>query len=134
MDADLHDLTAAYALDALDADEADAYEAHLAQCDLCRGELATLTKTATALAWAIEAPAPPERLRSRILEAAGAERTNVVPLPSVRCTTLMSLAGSWTPSFVAAMAGSFHFLILPRKMAAMASGESFKSPVPVGRL
>jgi len=89
MDADLHDLTAAYALDALDADEADAYEAHLAQCDLCRGELATLTKTATALAWASEAPAPPERLRSRILEAAGAERTNVVLLPPPRRPRLL---------------------------------------------
>ena len=32
MDADLHDLTAAYALDALDADEADAYEARLRAC------------------------------------------------------------------------------------------------------
>ncbi len=94
MDADLHELTAAYALDALDADEADAYEAHLAQCESCRTELATLGKTATALAWAVEAPAPPERLRSRILDAAAAERTNVVPLlPQRRPWLLRATAG-----------------------------------------
>ena len=36
----LHDLTAAYALDALDPDEARAYEEHLAHCERCRSELA----------------------------------------------------------------------------------------------
>jgi anti-sigma-K factor RskA len=93
MDADLHDLTAAYALDALDADEADAYEAHLARCGPCRAELATLGETAAALAWAVEAPAPPERLRARILDAAGGERTNVVPLPQRRPWLLRATAG-----------------------------------------
>jgi len=77
---DVHDLTAAYALDALDADERDRYEAHLAQCERCRGELATLGEATTALALAVPAPAPPARLRSRILDAAAAERANVVPL------------------------------------------------------
>jgi anti-sigma-K factor RskA len=78
---DLHELTAAYALDALDADEAEAYEAHLAQCESCRAELAELSETATALAFGVDSPAPPPRLRSAILDAAAAERTNVVPLP-----------------------------------------------------
>jgi anti-sigma-K factor RskA len=77
---DLHELTAAYALDALDADEAEAYEAHLAQCEPCRAELAALGEAATALAFATPAPAPPPRLRTAILDAAGAERANVVPL------------------------------------------------------
>ena len=78
---DLHDLTAAYALDALDADETLAYEAHLAQCERCREELASLSESATALAWAVDAPAPPVALRDRVLVAAAAERVNVVPLP-----------------------------------------------------
>jgi anti-sigma-K factor RskA len=78
---DLHELTAAYALDALEADEAEAYEAHLAQCERCRLELAELSETAAALGFGVESPAPPERLRSAILDAAAAERTNVVPLP-----------------------------------------------------
>jgi anti-sigma factor RsiW len=77
---DVHDLTAAYALDALDADEAEAYERHLGQCDECRAQLAELSETAGALAFGAVAPAPQPRLRSAILEAAAAERSNVVPL------------------------------------------------------
>ena len=76
----LHDLTAAYALDALDAEDARAYEAHLARCERCRGELASLSEAAGALAYATDAPAPPPELRARILEEAGRERENVVPL------------------------------------------------------
>jgi anti-sigma factor RsiW len=78
---DIHDLTAAYALDALDSDDAADYEAHLGQCERCREELATLSETAAALAWATDAPVPPARLRAAILGAAAAERTNVIPLP-----------------------------------------------------
>jgi len=76
----IHDLTAAYALDALDSEEAREYEAHLAHCERCRGELASLSETATALAYAAEAPAPSPGLRSRILQQARSERVNVVPL------------------------------------------------------
>jgi anti-sigma-K factor RskA len=77
---DAHELTAAYALDALDPDEAEAYERHLSQCEECREQLAELNETAAALAFGAVAPAPPTRLRTSILEAAAAERTNVVPL------------------------------------------------------
>jgi len=77
---DLHDLTAAYALDALDGDEVEAYERHLSQCEDCRAELAELNETAAALAFGAVAPAPPARLRAAILETAAAERSNVVPL------------------------------------------------------
>jgi anti-sigma-K factor RskA len=77
---DPHDLTAAYALDALDPDEAAAYERHLGQCEECRVQLAELTETAASLAFGSVAPAPPARLRASILDAAAAERSNVVPL------------------------------------------------------
>jgi anti-sigma-K factor RskA len=81
MEADaLHDLTAAYALDALDDEEARRYEAHLARCERCRDELASLSESASALAYATEAPEPPADLRARILEQARSERPNVVPL------------------------------------------------------
>jgi anti-sigma-K factor RskA len=76
----IHELTAAYALDALEPEEAREYEAHLAHCERCRSELASLSETATALAYAAEAPAPRPELRSRILQQARSERTNVVPL------------------------------------------------------
>jgi anti-sigma-K factor RskA len=77
---DIHDLTPAYALDALDPDEAEAYEKHLGQCEQCRAQLAELAEPATALAFGTVSPAPSPRLRSAILEAAAAERSNVVPL------------------------------------------------------
>jgi anti-sigma factor RsiW len=76
----VHDLTAAYALDALDADEAREYEEHLAHCERCQRELASLGGAAAALAYATDSPAPPAELRDRILSAARAERPNVVPL------------------------------------------------------
>jgi anti-sigma-K factor RskA len=76
----LHELTAAYALDALDEREAAEYEAHLARCERCRDELVEFRETASALAYAVEAPPPPAVLRERIVAQAAAERPNVVPL------------------------------------------------------
>ena len=81
MEADaLHDLTAAYALNALDAEDARRYEAHLARCEHCQSELAELSESAGALAYAADAPTPSADLRTRILDRARAERPNVVQL------------------------------------------------------
>jgi anti-sigma-K factor RskA len=77
---DPHDLTAAYALDALEPEEAEAYERHLGSCDQCREQLAELSETSAALAFGTVSPAPPPALRTSILDAAAAERSNVVPL------------------------------------------------------
>lgn len=76
----VHDLTAAYALDALDEVDTRMYEDHLATCETCRHELASLANAAGALAYAVESPNPPPALRERILDTARAERGNVVPL------------------------------------------------------
>lgn len=76
----LHQLTAAYALDALDPAEEAAYEEHLAHCASCQEELAQLSGVASALALAAGPADPPAALRGRILDAARAERPNVVPL------------------------------------------------------
>jgi anti-sigma factor RsiW len=76
----VHDLTAAYALDALEPEEARGYEEHLAGCERCREELASLQGAAGALAYAAPPARPPEELRGRILAAARAERPDVVPL------------------------------------------------------
>ena len=81
MEADaIHQLTAAYALDALDEHDEREYEEHLARCPHCRAELASLTEAATSLAYGVESPPPPAGLRDRILDQARAERPNVVPL------------------------------------------------------
>lgn len=76
----IHELTAAYALDALDEPEEREFEEHLRTCEPCREELASLQATAGALAYAVESPPPPEALRGRILEQVRAERGKVVPL------------------------------------------------------
>ncbi|MCW2977105.1 MAG: anti-sigma factor [Actinomycetia bacterium] len=91
---DLHELTAAYALDALDAHEAREYEAHLSHCERCRDELSTLAEPATALAWGAEPATPPAALRGRIIEAAAAERANVVPLRRQRLFRATSAAAA----------------------------------------
>ncbi len=77
---DLHELTAAYALDALDPDEREAYETHLRDCGECRAQLASLAGTVGALGYATEGPVPAADLRSRIVSAARAEPPNVVAL------------------------------------------------------
>jgi hypothetical protein len=58
--------------------------------------------------------------------------TNVVPLPSERCTTPIGVPGA--PGFSFAIAGSFHFVILPRKMPANASRVSLSGALSSGRL
>jgi anti-sigma factor RsiW len=88
----IHDLTAAYALDALDPDQAREYEAHLARCERCRNELASLSETVGFLAYATEGPAPPPELRSRILQQARGERANVVPLRPRWATPVAAVA------------------------------------------
>jgi len=84
MSEDLHELSALYVLDALTGEDLARFEAHLEGCDRCREELAGLRGAAGALAFAVEGPAPPTALRGRILDAARAERQNVVSLPARR--------------------------------------------------
>jgi anti-sigma factor RsiW len=88
----IHELTAAYALDALDDAEEREYEDHLARCPRCREQLSSLGEAASALAFAAEGPAPPAALRARILEQARSERPNVVPLR--RRTTWIAAAAA----------------------------------------
>lgn len=79
MDAEtLHELTAAYALDALDELDEREYEGHLRGCARCREDLAELSEASAALAYGAPPAAPPKALRDRILADARAERANVV--------------------------------------------------------
>jgi anti-sigma-K factor RskA len=80
MESEIHELTAAYALNALAPDEERAYEEHLRHCARCREELVDLQEAAAALSYLAEAPAPSPDLGDRIVAAAIAERPNVVPL------------------------------------------------------
>jgi anti-sigma-K factor RskA len=77
----IHDLAAAYALNALDDSERSDFEEHLAGCEQCSEELEGLSDAAAALAYVPEGPAPPVALRERLLEQVHVERaSNVVPL------------------------------------------------------
>lgn len=111
---DVHDLTAAYALDALEPDEAEAYEAHLGQCEECRAQLAELNESAAALAFGTVAPAPPARLRESILSAAAAERSNVVPLPR----------RNWMPRVLAVAAAAAACIAVGFTVAALRPGAT----------
>ncbi len=75
---DAHALSGAYAIDALDADEREIFEEHLAGCDECRREVASLQE-AGALLGVDRAVAPPLDLRARVLADIAAVR----PLPPV---------------------------------------------------
>jgi len=82
--AEIHELSAAYALDALDASELEAFEDHLARCAECRENAASFQAVASELAYEAEAPAPPQALRERILADARREQPKVVSLPRRR--------------------------------------------------
>lgn len=92
---ELHELTAAYALDALDPDERRAFEAHLEGCERCRAELASFWEVSGALALAAGGPEPAPALRERVLEAVRAESGgNVVPLEPRRRRAVAPVVGA----------------------------------------
>jgi anti-sigma-K factor RskA len=77
----IHELSAAYALDALDPADEQAFEEHLSRCAECREHVAAFHAAASELAHATPAPAPPRQLRERILSGVRAERgANVASL------------------------------------------------------
>lgn len=83
---DLHDLAAAYAVDAVDDEEREAFAAHLPSCEPCRQEVAQLTDAAAALSDGLQVQPPPE-LRDRVLgliaaEAAGPQTPSGAQTPS----------------------------------------------------
>ncbi len=132
---DPHDLTAAYALDALDPGEAEAYERHLGQCEECREQLAELNETAAALAFGAVAPAPPARLRASILEAAAAERTNVVPLSRRRWVTRgLALAAAAAACIAVGLGVSLSQSSPPPQSWTVAVGQNGKATISVSGL
>ncbi|HST25850.1 MAG TPA: anti-sigma factor [Gaiellaceae bacterium] len=89
----IHDLVAAYALNALDDSERREFEEHLAACEQCSDELESLQDAAMALAYVPEGPAPPPALRDRLLDRVHAEQTaTVVRVPARRRFALPAFA------------------------------------------
>jgi anti-sigma-K factor RskA len=132
---DTHDLTAAYALDALDPDEAEAYERHLSQCEECREQLAELNEAAAALAFGAAAPAPPARLRTSILDAAAAERSNVVPLLRRRWVARgLAVAAAAAACIVVGLAVSLSQSSSPQQRWTVAVAPTGKATISVSGL
>jgi anti-sigma-K factor RskA len=69
----IHELAAAYAVNALDDRERSLFEAHLSECDQCPDTVRSFQATAAALAVGVPTVDPPLALRARILELAARE-------------------------------------------------------------
>ena len=78
MNADIHGLSGAYAVDALDDVERAEFERHLGQCPECQDEVASLRAAAVELTHA-SAATPPPALRESVLQ----QISTVRPLPPV---------------------------------------------------
>jgi anti-sigma-K factor RskA len=76
---EIHDLAAAYAVNALDPEDRWTYERHLDDCERCNEDVAALRESTTDLAYAADGPQPSPELRDRILTAARAERRAAAP-------------------------------------------------------
>jgi anti-sigma factor RsiW len=109
----LHELSAAYALDALDPQEREEFELHLSTCPACREDVAAFTETAAALAYAAPPASPPARLRADILRRAAEDRPAAVVLPFRRRRVEVVLSAGLALAAAAAIvlgiwAGSLH--------------------------
>jgi anti-sigma-K factor RskA len=93
---DIHHLTGAYALDAVDDIERARFEQHLAECEDCRLEVASLREAAGLLS-ETTAVTPPPALRESVL----AGISQVRPLPPIVHRTPV-VQRRWFPLLVAA--------------------------------
>jgi anti-sigma-K factor RskA len=100
---DIHALSGAYAVDALDDVERAGFERHLAGCDTCQAEVASLREATAAMSDDV-ALAPPPELRAAVLDGI----TRVRPLPPVVATSHRAEGDTtsrrrWFPALVAAV-------------------------------
>jgi anti-sigma-K factor RskA len=105
---EVRDLAAGFVLGALPPDEMEAVRAHLAACPEAHHEVAELGGVVPHLAEAVEPVEPPADLRTRILDAAAADRSrNVVafPVPSrPAAPPARRLSASWVVAAAAVVA------------------------------
>ena len=88
-DIDIHQLAAAYALDAVDERERAEFEAHYPTCPVCPPEVAGFRETLSKVAASV-AVAPPPSLKSNVM----AEHRNA-PVNSRLCSPTRS--STWLP-------------------------------------
>jgi len=104
-----------YAVGALRPREAERVAAHLAQCPVCREELAGIATAVNALPGMVLLREPPAGLKERILAAAAAEAAGptATPAPPVRRETSWTFRPTWSWLGVGALAAAaVLFLVL----------------------
>ncbi len=98
---EIHELSAAYALDALGPEELAEFEAHLAHCSECRENVAAFQEAVSELAYDVDAPAPSPALRDRVLADARREQPKVVAMPRRRWAFPIAAAAAFAAGCVA---------------------------------
>jgi len=105
-----------YAVGALRPREAERVAAHLAECPVCREELAEIATAVNALPDMVLLREPPAGLKERILSAAAAEAAagpTAMPAPPARRETSWTFRPTWSWLGVGALAAAaFLFLVL----------------------
>jgi anti-sigma factor RsiW len=125
----LHELSAAYALDALDPAEREEFELHLSACERCRADVASFTGTAAALAYAAPPANPPAHLRAEILRRAREDGPSAVVLPFRRRRVEAALSAGLAVAAAAAIvlgiwANSLHGKVDQQRSALSARGQT----------
>lgn len=112
MNADVHHLVAAYALDALDGDERSMFEAHLAGCGDCQAELRDFELVVGELADA-DATAPPVDLKARVMRVV-ADTVQVEPeqAPIAPVVSLSERRRRFAPATLLASAAAVALLVV----------------------
>jgi len=110
-DREPHTLAGAYAMDAISAPDRARFERHLAGCEECTQEIASLREATARLATASAVP-PPSGLKERVLAAAALARQQPPPVRAV---------GRESPARIPAIAGRLRALDRPRRMALVAA-------------
>ena len=97
MSTEPHTLSGAFVLDALSPEEAEQFRRHLQSCAVCREEVRELREAAARLG-AVEAIAPPLKLKTRVLAAA--DRTPQKP-PRLGSSGTTPAPRRWAPRVLA---------------------------------
>ncbi len=106
-----HTLAGAYAMDAISAPDRARFERHLAGCEECAREIASLREATARLATATAVP-PPSGLKERVMAAAALTRQQPPPVAE---------AGPEAPARFPAIAGWFRALARPRRITLAAA-------------
>lgn len=118
---EFRDDAAAYALGALEPAEAEAFRAHMAECAICRDEVASFQQVTNAMAMAPHQLAASKKLRRRVLDTVHAEASQTadaskpsfadrargwIPRPAIALATAAAVAAALVIGLVIGSSGT----------------------------